>query len=1313
MKSLFLVLALTGAALTAAPVINSSTIRVDHLSHSSLHLTYQLSSGSPNQGRIRWIASPGTCTGGSGGTVETDVWNPGQDDHWWHLIVGSNSWYAQPLHGLSPGTAYQVCPEVSNGDGTWSTGAGLTVTTTALPAIHPALPTPPQRFNTDYPDTTGYHPVPITNDSDCSKLATAINTAIAQPDRNSVGTVITLTHGSTCTGQFYLNQFSADTVVLNPSAFNLSTHIVTTSSPVTEGQALVWGATNGQTPNLPNASGIGSRGYLPGYRDENNNGEANTYQDGSGVPSNQLPMMANEVTYAHITCSGCNSTHFQVYAHAPFSAGLCPSNQTNPISDSGSIYSVGQKCPTLWSFDNQGSGNILYAPWPRPVKPIIIQSDAVANGTFVPEHVRPQGATDANGNPTPPTMWANQMARIQLPNSLLGDRNTGRKKMIYFIGYGGDANNQYFVANLRFVGIEFTYQPYPSANYLQDPPPGNSLLSMTMDSSGIILDRCWLHGYDAPFRTYQGLGWDGQSQAIVDSYINDMHFPRQINLGYGSATNDYGLQVSSNQKTVTISSGQSQFGSVPYDQPSNISFTVSGASASGTTSGYMYWDIFGKLNITLPPGVSGTCTGGPCLIYTTDSTKGASQYGGSSARPGNINDGLYWIDPVFNTTNTTNGATSLMANVPPPLPGSAIGFAAGPGNTAGLRFQSSSAGFLVSARFYKQPSSLDTSSSVVVNLSDDAGNSKGSTTITYASSASGWQTANFSPAIPVTANTYYQIWIVTQTGGGYPWQNKFLANYRLSNGTLSTAATFDGSGGGCNTFGAWPKEPLGFGGGDSYGVGVGMIGCVDYSTTGSLNAYGADTETDRWSGTEGCQCMQGGKGPGPYALVNTVIDNSGNQWHHDNAGGYRNRADFWYYRDVFMWQPSLRTGAPGASRFKYTSRQLLEWKAGRRIHIEGTRFSYAWNDGQASSLMLVPANKDGGAGDLWVGNNEFSHGPGVTQVCGQYEEGPPMARCTFTNNLFWDISGYGSAGLGGYGDQFSGTGHAYVFQGGTGSEDVIIDHNTIFPLRGDVSDLIEIGVGDRPFDSREGLQVTNNIFPVSDIGGKYGLYDEAQCASGGEAVAGPSCANWQRYTWTNNLMYPSVWSFSDHITRIGPFDMASTATQASVQNHYPTWKNSNYIPLSTDLTTYGFFKLPSFQSTSATWSTPPDGHLKHTSILLATGSNKPKDGKDLGADLNAIEAAEGKVQSVSVPNSLMTNNSATVTFVAPDAQACPVDYAIANSGDPYLTNSFQRASDPAAGLNRSVQITGLTSGAVYRFRVDCAAVQPMGLFRVK
>jgi hypothetical protein len=198
------------------------------------------------------------------------------------------------------------------------------------------------------------------------------------------------------------------------------------------------------------------------------------------------------------------------------------------------------------------------------------------------------------------------------------------------------------------------------------------------------------------------------------------------------------------------------------------------------------------------------------------------------------------------------------------------------------------------------------------------------------------------------------------------------------------------------------------------------------------------------------------------------------------------------------------------------------------------------------------------------------------------------------------------------------------------------------------------------------------------------------------------------------VLYPAVWNVTDTVgaDTIHPSN-ASNQTQAGIQSIFPTLKNNNYIPGSTDLSTYGFFLTTPLSNNTNILPTNPDSHLRYNSLLLASGSYKSTDGKDIGADINAINDAEGKVQAVSIPASQVTSNSAVVTFVAPDSQACPVDYAILNPTDPYLVNSFQRITDAAANRNRTVSITGLTTKTVYRVRINCAAFQPMLVFRTQ
>jgi hypothetical protein len=520
---LFFVAALTWAQV---PVINSSTIRFDNVGHASLHITYQLTSGSPSEGRIRYTVSPATCTGGTGGTVYTNFRSSGEDSYW-RIAYSSGNWYSMPIHGLSANTAYQICPEVTADGANWSTGAGATITTEVLPAVHPALPKPVQRFDTNYPNTTGYTPISVNANDNCTALRNEIRDAIAR--QLTTGTVISVTAGTACIGKVPIQNVPPDAVQLLPAAFNTSTWIITTPNAVTEGQALTFTATNPEV-----FGGAYVQAELPGSAVPNG---VWLSADGGGFPTPQLPFSQGSVVYAHITCPGCNSTHFQVYAKAPFSAGLCPAGTTSAISENGNIYPARAACPILWQFHWPGSGIILYAPliadavggWTRNLKTIIIRT-STPDSAFVPEHVRLQGPRNAAGDTTPPTQWKSKMAAIQSPMTLLG--NLGISNAMFTTSSGGsDPSDLYFAANIRFVGMEITYQPYPQAAVTNDQPPGMPLIVTTMDSSNIIFDRCWIHGYNPPFRTYAALTWNGRNNAIIDSYVNNFNLPRQYNFG--------------------------------------------------------------------------------------------------------------------------------------------------------------------------------------------------------------------------------------------------------------------------------------------------------------------------------------------------------------------------------------------------------------------------------------------------------------------------------------------------------------------------------------------------------------------------------------------------------------------------------------------------------------------------------------------------------------------------------------------------------------------------------------------------------------
>ncbi len=82
----------------------------------------------------------------------------------------------------------------------------------------------------------------------------------------------------------------------------------------------------------------------------------------------------------------------------------------------------------------------------------------------------------------------------------------------------------------------------------------------------------------------------------------------------------------------------------------------------------------------------------------------------------------------------------------------------------------------------------------------------------------------------------------------------------------------------------------------------------------------------------------------------------------------------------------------------------------------------------------------------------------------------------------------------------------------------------------------------------------------------------------------------------------------------------------------------------------------------------------------------------------------------------ITATSAAINFLAPDTQGCPVDVS---STDPTLTSSFTRFTDAGGGRTalqgggnaRSVTASGLASGTLYHFRVNCMAQAPTGQFK--
>lgn len=197
-----------------------SAVQTDSKSHSFVHLRWT-SSSTPNALRVRYGTTTSYEASAGGGIERAES-------------GGLHTTNTFSVTGLAPSTTYHFCPQSStDGGSTWSTCVDHVETTDALPAIHPALPEPPDDWDTSYPNTSGY----TVRNANCGNLQTHINAAAAA--QTTAGSVIVLAAGSVCDSTSY--ELKSDSAVKSfaAGAVNTTTDKITLNSHgYGEGQAI-------------------------------------------------------------------------------------------------------------------------------------------------------------------------------------------------------------------------------------------------------------------------------------------------------------------------------------------------------------------------------------------------------------------------------------------------------------------------------------------------------------------------------------------------------------------------------------------------------------------------------------------------------------------------------------------------------------------------------------------------------------------------------------------------------------------------------------------------------------------------------------------------------------------------------------------------------------------------------------------------------------------------------------------------------------------------------------------------------------------
>ncbi len=481
---------------------------------------------------------------------------------------------------------------------------------------------------------------------------------------------------------------------------------------------------------------------------------------------------------------------------------------------------------------------------------------------------------------------------------------------------------------------------------------------------------------------------------------------------------------------------------------------------------------------------------------------------------------------------------------------------------------------------------------------------------------------------------------------------------------------------------------------------AGPVACFGVTPTGTLTNIEAGDPYHTAEASEGATSIAG-TGPGPFQLSNNYISGTGIVIHFDDSGGARIRGDYLVQRNRWHSPMEHMYGGPVSNGYWYGHRQPLEWKGGQRIQVDGNIFDGSWREVVPSAIFVDVSPRSGGySTDVDLTNNTFQHGPGVSETITAYDNYPPYIakpglRYRFLNNLAWDINGWTYSAY----SPGNNSGNGWDFESGESMEDAIIDHNTFFDNRGRVP--YWFGWDGYP---GEGISVTSNfLFYTYDNSGAVGIANNYSPGCSGKDETYMDCA-WTRgiqatnYRFQNNVIIPS-WTNS--------LTVSGQVSQDVITSAFPNLYATNPVLSSSlggvpqTIASVGWFN-PSIVGNA------PNFRLQSGSAFISSGQHPAADGRDVGANIDALEAAQGKVILIDAPASSITSTSAAIAFIAPDSTGCPVDYS---STDPNVIAGFTRVADSGGTRARSISLTGLTGGTTYYYRVNCAVQQPLGKFR--
>ena len=494
-------------------------------------------------------------------------------------------------------------------------------------------------------------------------------------------------------------------------------------------------------------------------------------------------------------------------------------------------------------------------------------------------------------------------------------------------------------------------------------------------------------------------------------------------------------------------------------------------------------------------------------------------------------------------------------------------------------------------------------------------------------------------------------------------------------------------------------------------------------TSGVASAYGGQQNfghSNWWF--EGTQGLQAGAGPGPFTFNGNYLEGSGLLIHLDDSS-IVDQQSVWFRQNTFFWDQSHRIGSSTSDGYEYGNRNGPECKHCRQVKFDGNILSGTWNSVSLTgpSLLFHTASNQGTVGtaggigqpgytvqDIDITNNTFNNVATCIEAGGGVMNMTPQAaaaRIRISNNICntnaWTQTdgNTGAAPLGG------GAGTAIELDGAI--EDLIVDHNTLFDLRGSNPQIWHAQVS-----WIEGCQVTNNFLWFNQNSQGFsgeqngGTVLTPAIGGSGSAMFNSLCTNdpgTPGGILSNNVAVPY---YANSQTQSGYLGGSGVCTSFG-----GTWNSGTRTCVGGQIGVIDDKGSVAGNLGAIGFTSPSAMNLKLNSTSpYASGMQVARDGTDMGANMNTLLTAQGAVGQPTVP--VIGTTTATISWWAFDGSlACAVDYAKAPN-DPSTQIGGGRLT-AAIGNSQSVSLTGLTAITNYNYRVLCPVNQPTGSFPTK